>query len=681
MPSIATRGRRLLQFRAMISSRRRHDTGHAIDRQSRGPLRVPLKYRGHQHLKLQVEVFNHRKILEKSELRVWKQETVGNGTARRDFCHFAFVAARTHSRTLACLLKMRSRLSQICSATVLLAGCACLLVQQSWFESLGLGAMGDFGLSGVYSMRLAAGRQSEEKERVVEVGGRIWRSPALTPRTDWASQPVICPALDTALVMRKLSYRDGNRDRDRIIYRSFGGETAQGAAARARSDPKLSEYYWNNDTILILSNASLLAHSRAVLRKQRRVFEDPAVAVEFNLVPAENQTSPLGWAMTLSRPSPLFERLGDEEMCALVQQNKISATVASRNCTLRRDRKDMDNSPLGGGRTVSKFEPPWYAAPTVATVECAFVSSYTYGYIAYGISTNTSIFHANAEGTTAIHHRGDLPVTELDSAASIGTSAYLHYPGHFPNENLPRLVYLDEHIPAGVPLLYPEHPGWMSILREAGSFQNRSFVTARGDEHAFAVKRLYFFTSSNVDDETSVNFFLVNFMARKVRSWALRQLGIKETQIGSGVSAAPLEPHIVFLTRREGHSRSISNNRAIIEALRATFPGVPVTSFEPATAASPLRQSLLSIGRATLLIAPHGAGLNNIFPMLRGGAVLEIGAPSTFVDDYNCLSRQLGLRYFYLMTPNVPDSTIGNVSVADILHLARIAMNGGNDFS
>ncbi|CAM9539364.1 unnamed protein product [Ectocarpus sp. 4 AP-2014] len=111
----------------------------------------------------------------------------------------------------------------------------------------------------------------------------------------------------------------------------------------------------------------------------------------------------------------------------------------------------------------------------------------------------------------------------------------------------------------------------------------------------------------------------------------------------NGVPPAPARPVIVLIVRTT--LRGLRNNDEVKEALERNFPNFDVVEF---FGTDPVRDQLLTFANASMVIAPHGAGLANMIVAPLHTPVLEIAplsCPSCF------LRLALKLHHIYARHP------------------------------
>lgn len=562
------------------------------------------------------------------------------------------------------------------------------------------------------------------------LGRRAWvvRRP---PQPAEPAPPAPLPPLGAALLLYKRNTNNGVREWPVVRPLKPGEAPAAGFARLAAEEPSLvAAHEWRgNATAGLLPADYCEAVRRTRTIGNAAMLSHPSVRLWWSVAPVPGQASPYEWP----RGPPAQEAdICERVMLLTLQMSYASqACVAEHGGTPRFKRWWLDRAvPEGGDRPIDMRLPPWHRPVGIVTVANALVSGYYAGSDAYFVTAGNATLSGVAAYTPL---QPDAPVLTIDAAATIGIARYLHMPGHFVNENLPRLVLLDALVPPGVPLLYPSPirgfpnsfpviQAWLEVLAETGAFGGRRFLHAGAYAHAWRVGTLYAYANtlapptadalaqggitSEEDPSMHASFVAQNAMADRLRVWAARVLGRLPPAAPGDVAAAlaagtppgtaasapfvPLPPTRIVVLRRHG-ARAIVNTAALEAALSAAWPGVVVEAFEPAlTSGYPLRSSLLAIANASVVVAPHGAGNANLFPLAPGAAVIEVG-PSNGVEygrgfqaGYNNLCRVLGVRYWYAFAPAPPETGGGAagtnrqllVDVAEIVGLVGEAIRG-----
>jgi hypothetical protein len=199
----------------------------------------------------------------------------------------------------------------------------------------------------------------------------------------------------------------------------------------------------------------------------------------------------------------------------------------------------------GGGdaRAPPTEGPPWctdWRSPVyIAELACGMTEvRFRGGDMAYGV-------HAES-GAMLSHKRmlsdwgappGDPAPHAVRDYEALATPGYAEYPstaGHFINELLPRLLHLDAHLPADVPLLWPPGAipdGWAALLRGAGLLNaGRELLRDDGQHTMLRARRLYFYGS------------LEPLHAAPVVNWASQVLLAERLRAATAAAARPPAP-------------------------------------------------------------------------------------------------------------------------------------------
>jgi hypothetical protein len=117
----------------------------------------------------------------------------------------------------------------------------------------------------------------------------------------------------------------------------------------------------------------------------------------------------------------------------------------------------------------------------------------------------------------------------------------------------------------------------------------------------------------------------------------------------------------ILVINREG-PRRVSNHGAMLTAIEYQHPGCELTVH---SGKEPLKSQLELFRKATTIIAPHGAGLSNMFISRPGTGVLEFLVINEMNLCYMIAAAKLGLSYWALsfqdssqrgaMTANIPE--------------------------
>jgi hypothetical protein len=165
----------------------------------------------------------------------------------------------------------------------------------------------------------------------------------------------------------------------------------------------------------------------------------------------------------------------------------------------------------------------------------------------------------------------------------------------------------------------------------------------------------------------------LSFMPR----WAcdfLRELLHPHPAANSG----PSRPARLYIKRQQATHRRVANEREV----GAFLEDLGFASIDPA--ALPLPEQAALFSSASIVVAPHGAGLANLVFCRPGVKVIEIFNPNAVNVMFWCLSAQMELDYFYVfargvpaldgvdMEPNREDLLVDLQKLRDTLRLAGI---------
>lgn len=172
--------------------------------------------------------------------------------------------------------------------------------------------------------------------------------------------------------------------------------------------------------------------------------------------------------------------------------------------------------------------------------------------------------------------------------------------GHFPNEILPTLLFLDTVLPSHVPLLWPEGGIASHVLeqlqqRNALAHGRPILMLPTHKPSLYRVKSLYMFRPAR--DYMRAPY--VAFLPQKMASF---KLASALTLSSSSSNRRQSKPNVVVLRRGPG-ARSISNHDGIVRTLQHVLgPKYNIDEFIPGT---PLSQTAQRVHRACLFIGPQ----------------------------------------------------------------------------
>ena len=295
--------------------------------------------------------------------------------------------------------------------------------------------------------------------------------------------------------------------------------------------------------------------------------------------------------------------------------------------------------------------------------------------------------HQNCETSTIVFSLSSPPAHRI---------VFLLRTGHFTNEVLPRLVFLDERLPPGVPLLLPD-TSLARGLAGMGFFHPDRPLFYSSHQLVIRAGRVFFANSPDVTKGASFTMFGMLIANRKFRVWQAARMNALRANLtrdsaaaaaaaasssaaitGSSKRAAQALQDIPSLTatytadnllqfadsilvlKRRGQ-RTLLNHDDLVAYLKQRFPVVRIVDFEPDKDKG-LAETVLEMGRARVVIGPHGANLNNCMALSPGASLIEIGYVGSsellihWLVDYGALARYLGIRYFGVIGESVPIS-------------------------
>jgi len=336
----------------------------------------------------------------------------------------------------------------------------------------------------------------------------------------------------------------------------------------------------------------------------------------------------------------------------------------------------------------------WNASAVIARVNCGILENgQSHRATAWSIYSKYGVISAkdvdNHQSDRKKVRRGlepGAPFTFYENLAAIGYAEYPNAHGHFANEILPRLLFLDKHLPTKIPMLWPplNTTPHEALLREYGML-NKDRVAIRLKMEGFHVipknivaKNLYFPTTSTRSGEPLCLWVLQRVLKN---TWVDLMHKMHER-----LNITRTVPSKVIVLRRASVSkiRTLTNHDVLMEALRSltnTTDDSVVEELEVGKKKSAedksisLHDAVLRLSKGRLFIAPHGAGLNNMFMLPDNATVVEIGyqhTPGSFQwpSDYLCLARNLGFHYFASLALEGDQSTPLVANVKEIVEIA-----------
>ena len=413
---------------------------------------------------------------------------------------------------------------------------------------------------------------------------------------------------------------------------------------------------------------------------------DPSFKVWANLTSPHTHSSPIAWLFVNMLPDT-YNAYCEKSAKATRFQTEFTP---QQGCTARQLGK-LDHPVLG-----IPWCGHWNAKAVIGIIDCGIVENgQSHVNTAWSIYSKYGIISAkdvhNHQGATSMKTlRSKLlpnaPVVFLDELAVAGYAEYVQASGHFANEVLPKLLFLDKYLPARIPLLWPNTAtnkiakAYQELMRDHGYLSTtRRFIPLPTTSDGLSVlpktyvaKRLYFVTTEQRAGEPLCLWAL----QRLVQSaWAAFATRMDSNTSGGG------EKKIIVLKRGHGKgSRSLSNHNQLVAALRNLTGNSRTTGVEEFEIGGEHGLSLAEAGKrlskGKVFIAPHGGGLNNMFMLPSNATIVEIGYLSSagsfaWPPDYLCLARNLGLQYYAsLATEGNHDSPL-KANVPEILEIVR----------
>lgn len=277
-----------------------------------------------------------------------------------------------------------------------------------------------------------------------------------------------------------------------------------------------------------------------------------------------------------------------------------------------------------------------------------------------GVTTKHHIISHDAR--VAIPNMG-VKVVKVGTLALPGTNYYPEAPGHFPNEIMPKLLSLHEHVPLHVPLLWPDTVLAKMILREmksVGEFKDRQILFQNPSDGLLHVELAYVYVYA--DDSAYRNNYAGS---------SIRELQSVHSLFRRVIMRYPVKNNhnIVFWMRNSGAPRSISNMDEVINELsdfnvKYILHDESLAYFEQAS----ILQS------TNVFISPHGAGMNNVLFLHPGATAIEIVySDPTFrcPEEYYCLCSAIGIDYFMTASEGTSSSQLRVLFPEEIGYVVR----------
>jgi len=258
-------------------------------------------------------------------------------------------------------------------------------------------------------------------------------------------------------------------------------------------------------------------------------------------------------------------------------------------------------------------------------------------------------------------------IYDFDELACIGTSLYPWSPGHFYNEVLPRLLYMDDVIPEHVPLLWPDGEIAFNVLlsfKNAGLVSNTRKFVINNQPRLHRARRMYILSSDYGPAHSPLILFINhNNFQKKLHKYMI----FRHVKINHG---------IIILSRGvTGQSRSVQNQNDLIKSISKLFPKTELDVLEVTSKMSYLDVSE-RVYQSDIIMGPHGANLNNILAARFASTIIEFGFETGMImpSDYFCLSRNLGLKYW--LSPSILSSYTGPmiIDVLDVINIVNLTI-------
>lgn len=296
---------------------------------------------------------------------------------------------------------------------------------------------------------------------------------------------------------------------------------------------------------------------------------------------------------------------------------------------------------------------PWCFPPTdpvhIVSLDCGIVENF-FGYENFAFTILNHEVIASAQVDNEWKKRPTEEVVEFDELATMGSTMYPTEPGHFLNEGLHALLYLDYALPSRIPLLWPEGNTASHVyesLKEEGLLnQHRQFIFVnRHIPSFFRAKRLYFFRSNHgFTDNPVVTWYTHQFMRKLLLPVVKRRL------IHTKITEESRRLSVVVFKRSIRDTRYLTNHKELVDGLSKWIPNAKIQSFIPgANTGHPFWETAERIHSSCLVIGVHGANMPNFWSLNPGCWVIEIGyvdISHALISDFYCFARNLGLEYW-----------------------------------
>lgn len=297
------------------------------------------------------------------------------------------------------------------------------------------------------------------------------------------------------------------------------------------------------------------------------------------------------------------------------------------------------------GVRATEYEPPCTNIGGVVAIPCAAIdltSDPTSAGDVYDATRWFRVTHSQHQPEVCKASR-TVHLPAVGSAISVYPTAV----GHFVPEQLPNVLLLHAHLPAGVPILVPDSPvakRYLQPLMTTGQAAAGRFLfqPLRSDGTVVRADTVY----------TVVNSHFSNVMNGDVGYRTAR--GFYNP---NGPVPLSKRSHVLLIDRSGKASRSIRNARQVIDLLEAKIgehakelsgSALKVATWRPSP--GNITADVEAFRHAALIVAPHGAGLANILFAAEGTPVVEICYDETRVmvcpAMYGAMAVNLHMPYW-----------------------------------
>jgi len=227
-------------------------------------------------------------------------------------------------------------------------------------------------------------------------------------------------------------------------------------------------------------------------------------------------------------------------------------------------------------------------------------------------------------------HSLERRIDSHECLVSVTGTAYPSAFGHFPLQVFPRIVRLLALTPPSCPLLITGKDERvvskaLKMLKAHGVLEKEREVIDQKRDVLYHADVMYF-TDGPIMSLS--NFRLLNRLA-------------------TSLLGGPWQPFSIVYLRRISGARSVkASDESALVALMEEESGLKVEVFEPH---EDLAEDVKVLGRAGLVVGPHGAAFTNIMYCPPSAVVLELGYVGFYPDYYLRMAQALELRYYNLI--------------------------------